>query len=94
LGFRLVERTIERRVGLPAPDTITVALERVPFVLAASVTTATDRCHTEPDSVSKALSVPALDHIRLGAERYEAFRRAYPFRVQIERRTIRLDDLL
>jgi hypothetical protein len=93
LGFRMVERTLNRAGGVPTSDTIAFVLERVPFVLPNVVTTATDRCDEEVDSLAKRLSVPALEHLRFGAERYEAFRRAYPFNVRQERRTITLDSV-
>ncbi len=93
LGFQMVERTANRSDGVPTSDTIAFALKRVPFVLPGVVTTATDRCDEEVDSLAKRLSVPALEHLRLGAERYDAFRRAYPFRVRQERRTITVDSL-
>jgi hypothetical protein len=61
--------------------------------MSSVVTTATDRCDEDVDSLARQLSVPALEHLRLGAERYEAFRRAYPFRIRQERRTITLDSV-
>lgn len=93
IGFEFVERTLDRATLPPPADTVSVALKRIPFVLPSVVTTATDRCDHEVDSLARMLSVPALEHLRLGAERYEAFRRAYPFRVRQERRTITLDSL-
>ncbi|MDQ3950798.1 MAG: carboxypeptidase-like regulatory domain-containing protein, partial [Gemmatimonadota bacterium] len=93
LGFQMVERTVNRADGSPTADTITFALKRVPFVLPSVVTTGTDRCDEDVDSLARQLSVPALEHLRLGAERYEAFRRAYPFRIRQERRTITLDSV-
>jgi hypothetical protein len=92
LGFQMAERTVNRADGSPTGDTVTFALKRIPFVLPSVVTTATDRCDEEVDSLAKRLSVPALEHLRLGAERYEAFRRAYPFNVRQERRTVTLDS--
>jgi hypothetical protein len=89
LGFQRIERTVGR-ASLTAQDTVTIALKRIPFILPGVITTATDRCDEEVDSVGRVLSLPALEHLRLGAERYEAFRHAYPFRIRQERRTITL----
>jgi hypothetical protein len=92
LGFQMVERTVTRADGSPTVDTITFVLKPIPFVLPSVVTTATDRCDEDVDSLARRLSLPALEHLRLGAERYEAFRRAYPFHVRQTRRTISIDS--
>jgi len=91
LGFQPVERTVERTAIDEAADTLTIALTRIAYALPEVVTREARRCENEADSLAKARSLPALEQLRLGAERYEAFRKAYPFRIQQERRTILLE---
>lgn len=82
LGFRFIDRTIPLGV-----DSATFELTRVAYVLPAVRTTASTACAIDGDPQSATLSAAVLEQLRAGAERYEAFRRAYPFRVQLERRT-------
>src|SRR5262245_12997419 len=91
LGFTPVERTVERTASGDAADTLTIALTRIAYALPEVVTREASRCDNDADSLAKARSLPALGQLRLGAERYEAFRKAYPFRIQQERRTILLE---
>lgn len=88
LGFKFTDRVVERTPNEQSADTLTVALERVVFALPEVVTREPSHCGDEPDSLAKLLSIPALEQLRLGAERYETFRKAYPFQIQQERRTI------
>ena len=89
IGFKFVERIVERRPNDRSADTLTVALARVVFALPEVVTRESSHCGSAgSDSLAKILSVPALEQLRLGAERYEAFRKAYPFQIEQERRTI------
>ena len=90
LGFKFVDRTVERPPNeQTSSDTLIVVLERVVFALSEVVTRAPSQCGGEDaDSTAKMLSIPALEQLRLGAERYESFRKAYPFRIEQERRTI------
>ena len=90
LGFTLVERTLDRRPDAGEIDTLTIALDRVAFALPEVVTREAMRCEANADSLSRTRSIPALEQLRLGAERYGSFRKAYPFRVQQERRSIAL----
>jgi len=89
LGFRYVDRTLQRATH-PAHDTVTVVLARVAYVLPPVATAATTHCVADADSASKLLSAAVLEQLRLGADRYESFRRAYPFRVRLTRRTVRV----
>jgi len=63
----------------------TVALSKVAYVL-ADVRSA-GQCATEADTTMRALSVVALSQLKQAAEKYNEFRRAYPFEVSIERRS-------
>jgi hypothetical protein len=84
LGYVAVTRELRRDAGSNA---LTIAIERVSYVLPPVKTKSTSACAPSTDSVSARLSVMALEQIRLGAERYEAFRRDYPFRATVTRRT-------
>ena len=84
LGYVAVTRELRRDSGVNA---FTIAIERVSYVLPPVKTKSTSACGPAADSVSARLSVMALEQIRHGAERYEAFRRDYPFRATITRRT-------
>jgi hypothetical protein len=86
LGYRVAERAV--RAGDGSVDTTVVALERVPFVLPEQRAVAIDRCDLRTDSATQELSLYALSQLRLAAEHYDQFRRAYPFTVQAERRTV------
>jgi hypothetical protein len=81
IGYRPAQQTL----AVDA-DSATVALQRVTYLLPGVVATAPTGCGTPPDSVAR-LSAAVLEQLRAGAERYETFRRAYPFRVRMERRT-------
>lgn len=74
---------------VPASEagTITVRLARIPFALPVVSTRASSACDgiTASDG---ALESWALSQLREGAERYEAFRKEYPFDVRVIRRTI------
>lgn len=96
IGYQPFERPVERRaaLGTRAGDTLTVALQRVAFRLPGVVATAEARCPAPndvggpaDDTAARALTADVLFQIRTAAERYDSFRRAYPFRVQVERRS-------
>jgi hypothetical protein len=86
LGYRFVER--ELRASGAAADTVTVALERVAFVLPELRAEARHQCEALLDSASRQLALLALGQLRLAAEHYDQFRRAYPFDMRGERRTV------
>jgi hypothetical protein len=86
LGYRLAERVAHAGGG--SVDTVVVALERVPFVLPEQRAVAIDRCDLRTDSATQELSLYALSQLRLAAEHYDQFRRAYPFTIEAERRTV------
>jgi hypothetical protein len=86
LGYRFVER--ELRASGADLDSATVALERVAFVLPELRAEARHQCDAPPDSASRQLALLALGQLRLAAEHYDQFRRAYPFEMRGERRTV------
>jgi hypothetical protein len=91
LGYQFVDRDIARVApGDVVIDTITVTLGRVAYAL-PDVTTRVTGCSTDADSSTKALAVLALGQLQMGAERYEAFRKAYPFQIRQKRRTVRFN---
>jgi len=87
LGFQYIDREV-RRTDATA-DTLTVALVRVAYVLPDVNTRVTSQCDAPSDSAARLLSAGALGQLRMGAERYDAFRKAYPFKIRQLRRTIR-----
>ena len=89
IGFQFVERSLLLRAGAPA-DTLVVELSRVAVNLPATESRAASTCGAPADSASGALSLLALEQLRLGAEQYDAFRRTYPFEADVIRRTLNL----
>ncbi len=88
LGFAFVDLSLSRgdRVGREG-EPVVVYLRRVAFALPALTTTAASDC-PPVDAEMRPLAFWALEQLREGAERYESFRKAYPFFVQVERRTV------
>jgi len=82
VGYQPLQRTFPANTS---PSAITIAMSRVAYVI--SPVKATSHCATTADSASLSLSVAVLDQLKQGAEKYEQFRRAYPFEATIERRT-------
>lgn len=68
-------------------STLAISLSRVVYVLPAVPVTTSSDCDFGADTANAQLAAIALDQLRMGAERYESFRRQYPFRVRVERRT-------
>ena len=97
VGFQPVERALDRPSPQPSDSAaagaapVVVALTRVAFVLPNAFTRADARCGERVDSTSALLTAAVLEQLRMGAERYEEFRKAYPFRVEQERRTLTLN---
>jgi hypothetical protein len=90
LGFQYVDRLLTRVMNDGAVrDTVTIALARVAYVLPDVSTRATSECDGTVDPAAAALSVVALSQLKMSAERYDAFRKAYPFTIRQQRRTIR-----
>jgi hypothetical protein len=63
----------------------TFAMSRVAYVI--STVKSTSRCATSADSASRELSMSELDQLKQAAEKYDQFRRLFPFEATVERRT-------
>ncbi len=83
VGYKPVTRTLKRDAA--SAEATTFALSKVAYVI--SPVKATSHCVTTDDSASLALSVSVLDQLKQGAEKYNEFRRLYPFTASVERRT-------
>lgn len=70
-----------------AVDTIRIQLQATAFALPQVRTTTPSACEGLTPSDGD-LEVWALSQLREGAERYESFRKQYPFDVNLERRTV------
>ena len=91
IGYRFADSVVVRPQASPATtDTVTFALTRVAYNLHAVSASAEHHCASDGDSASRLLSASVLEQLRLGAERYAAFRDAYPFRVRVLRRTVKI----
>jgi len=91
LGFQFVEEDVTRSTSQAAAgDTLVVTLGRIAYTL-PEVATKENGCSPDADSVTKALSVVALSQLSMGAERYDAFRKIYPFQIRQKRRTVRFN---
>lgn len=86
VGYKPVQRTLLR--AETADDATTIALSKVAYVI--STVRTTSRCASTVDSASLALSVSVLEQLRHGAEKYNEFRRLYPFEARVERRTAKV----
>jgi hypothetical protein len=83
VGYQPRQRTL-LQASTPAAAA-TFAMSRVAYVI--STVKATSHCSNTADSSSLDLSVAALDQLKQGAEKYNQFRRNYPFEATVERRT-------
>jgi hypothetical protein len=82
IGYQPREIVVQRSsVG----NATTVGLNKIAYVLAD--VRATGQCSTQADTTMRALSIVALGQLKQAAEKYNEFRRAYPFEVSIERRS-------
>ncbi len=89
LGFAFVDLVLRYdELRLAPTDTIHVRLQRVAYAL-PSVSTTTARDCPAVDASTRPLAIWALGQLREAAERYESFRKSYPFRIVMERRTSR-----
>lgn len=88
IGYRLASRDVTRDdQGATATNAIVIELDRVIYVLPTVVAKNTTQCAATSDSTSSALSAAILEQLRSSAERYENFRKSYPFTVKARRRT-------
>lgn len=81
VGYRPREMTLEQS---SAGAAATFSMSKVAYVL--STVRATSRCSIT-DTTSLDLSVAVLEQLKQGAEKYNAFRKTYPFEAEVERRT-------
>jgi len=88
VGYQPMQRTLQRATA--SHEATTFALSKVAYVIAP--VRATSHCVTTDDSASLALSVSVLDQLKQGAEKYDEFRRLYPFEASVERRTARIPE--
>jgi hypothetical protein len=89
LGFRYADRTFRRDAASGAEeDTAVVGLVRVQWALPQVVVRAERRCREPGDPSRVALSQASMEMLRFGAEQFDNFRRAYPFDLAMERRTV------
>ena len=88
IGYQPVERTIER-ASVPA-EGLVVELKRVAYVISPSRVSSA-RCSIDADSASRIVSASALAQLQESAEKWERFRKSYPFEARIERRTAYVD---
>lgn len=83
VGYQPKQRTLQQAA---TPNTATTfAMSRVAYVI--SPVKAVSRCSITADSASLDLSLAVLDQLKQGADKYDQFRRHYPFEATIERRT-------
>ena len=87
IGYTPIERTL--RPSTPG-DASTFELKRVAYVI--SPVQSASKCSTDADSVSRLVSVSALEQLQQEAQKYAEFKRAYPFDAKIERRTARVPE--
>src|SRR5215210_4121655 len=88
LGFRYADRTFHRDPASTAEeDTAVVALAHIGWALPQVVVRAERRCRDAGDPTHVALTQSSMELLRLGADQFENFRRAYPFDLTLEQRT-------
>ena len=88
VGYKPVQRTLQREKA--SDQATTFAMSKVAYMI--SPVLATSHCVTTEDSAAQALSVAVLDQLKQGAEKYNEFRRLYPFEASVERRTARVPE--
>ena len=90
VGYQPRQRTL--RQSDESGATATFEMTRVAYVI--SPIKATSHCSnsTAADSGSLDLSVSTLDQLKQGAQKYDQFRRHYPFEAKVERRTAAIPE--
>lgn len=81
VGYQPRQRGLERG---SAGTGATFEMTKVAYVL--STVQATSRCSIHDDTTSHDLSYAVLDQLKQGAEKYEEFRKLYPFELSVEHR--------
>ena len=82
IGYQPRQLTLERA---STGSDVTIALSKVAYVLAD--VRATGRCSTQVDTAKLGFSAIALSQLKQAAEKYNEFRRTYPFEANFERRS-------
>jgi len=80
VGYQPRQRTLHQGASSAA----TFEMPKVAYVL--STVRATSSCSTTEDTVASDLSFAVLDQLRQGAEKYDQFRKLYPFELTVEQR--------
>ncbi len=83
VGYQPQQRTLRQAATPNAAATF--AMNKVAYVV--SPVKAISHCSAAADSASLDLSLAVLDQLKQGAEKYDQFRRHYPFEATVERRT-------
>jgi hypothetical protein len=83
VGYQPRQQTLRQANG--NSGVATFAMSKVVYVI--SSVKSTSRCSTSADSASRDLSLAELDQLKQAAEKYDQFRRQFPFEATVERRT-------
>ena len=83
VGYQPQQRTLRQAATPNAAATF--AMNKVAYVI--SPVRAISHCSSGADSASLELSRAVLDQLKQGAEKYDQFRRHYPFEATVERQT-------
>jgi hypothetical protein len=83
VGYEPRQRTL--RLPDSSKAATTFAMNKIAYVI--SPVRSTSHCATASDSASLDLSLSELDQLKQAAEKYDQFRRLFPFEATIERRT-------
>jgi hypothetical protein len=83
VGYQARQRTL--RQASVSNGAATFAMSKVVYVITA--VKSTSRCSSVADSASRDLSLSELDQLKQAAEKYNQFRRQFPFDASVERRT-------
>ncbi len=83
VGYQPVKRTL--RQATTSDGATTFAMNKVAYVISA--VRSTSHCATPADSASLDVSLSELDQLKQAAEKYDQFRRLFPFDATVERRT-------
>jgi hypothetical protein len=83
VGYQPLQRTL--RLTDSSKTATTFAMNKLAYVI--SPVSATSHCATTADSASLNASLSELEQLRQAAEKYDQFRRLFPFEATVERRT-------
>lgn len=83
VGYQPLQRTL--RLPDSSKTATTFAMNKIAYVI--SPVSSTSHCASAADSASLNASMSELEQLRQAAEKYDQFRRLFPFEATIERRT-------